>query len=236
MTTMITMSIPTQIIIFVFSLSLYVALVSKILPLFLLKANYNVQDMGDRGLEKYVFEGGRAITYKPYGETGKYIKQYILSVNDGDKYIKCKFDKRILSIKYDVVALDSGNNEIDTIQISVPKVSSGDAAAAILPENTAYVCVVVKEVNRFIVPGSPKMHYSIWRVVTFAAVTAVLTVVEYLTLRSSVFSLIEVILPSIKLIAAGLPLMQILVSAAAGAALAGIILVFHREKDVKIFK
>ncbi len=216
-------------------MSLYVALVSKILPLLLLKAKYKVQNMGDRGLKKYVFEGGRAITFKPCGQTGKYIEQYILSVNDGDKYIKCKFDKRILSIKYDVIAFDSNDKEIDTIQISVPKVSSGTAAAAILPENTAYVCIVVKEVNWFVIPGGPKMHFPLWRVITFAGVTTVLTVVEYLTLRSSAFSVIEAILPFAKPMV-GLPLMQILFSVVAGIALAGIILVLHREKDVKIFK
>ena len=229
------MSIPIQIIIFIFSLSLYVALVSKILPLLLLKAQYQVKDMGDRGLKKYTFEGGRAITFKPFGEVGKYIKQYILSENDGDKYIKCRFDERILSIKYDVVALDSCDREISTIQVSVPKVSSGEAAAVILPENTSYVCLVVKEVNRFVVPDGPKMRYPLWRVITFASVTAVLTVIEYLTIRSSVFSVMETVLPFLKSAPTGLPLVQILLSAVLGVALAGIILFLRREKDVKIF-
>ncbi len=232
---MIIMSIPIQILIFVFSLSLYVALVSKILPLFLLKARYKVQEMGDRGLKKYLFEGGRAITFKPYGNTGKYIKQYILSANDGDKYIKCLFDKRIASIKYDLVALDSNDREIDTIQVSEPRVVSGNASAVVLPEDTAYVSIIVKEVNRFIVSDSPKMHYPLWRVITFAAVTVVLTVVEYLTIRSSVFAVIDTVLASSNPIVAGLPILQILISAIAGIALAGIILLLHCKKDVKIF-
>lgn len=235
MTPTIIMSIPIQIIIFGFSLSLYIALVSKILPLFLLKAQYQVQDMGDRGLKKYVFDGGRAITFKPFGEAGKYIKQYILSENGGDKYIKCRFDERILSIKYDVVALDSCDREISTIQVSVPAVLSGEASAVVLPENTSYVCLVVKEVNRFVVPDSPKMHYPLWKVITFASVTVVLTVIEYLIIRSSAFSVIETVLPFLKSVPTGLPLVQILLSAVLGIALAGIILVLRCEKDVKIF-
>lgn len=235
MTPTIIMSIPIQIIIFSFSLSLYVALVSKILPLLLLKAQYQVRDMGDRGLKKYVFNGGRAITFKPFGEAGKYIKQYILSENDGDKYIKCRFDERILSIKYDVVALDSCDREISTIQVSVPEVLSGEASAVVLPENTSYVCVVVKEVNRFVVPDGPEMHYSPRKVITFVSVTVVLTVIEYLIMRSSVFSVIETILPSPESVPTGLPLVQILLSAVLGIAFAGIILFLHREKDVKVF-
>ena len=235
---MITLSILIQILIFVFSLSLYVALVSKILPLFLLKAKYKVQSMGDRGLKKYVFEGGRAIAYKPSGETEKYIKQYILLARDDDKYIKCKFDKRVFSAKYDVIAMDSNDKEIETVQISDPIVSPDDAREAILPENTAYVCIIVKEINGLAVPNNPKMHYVLWRSITFAGLTVVLTVAEYLILRASVMSVlaeIEPLLPNLNPVSQGLPLTQMLVSALLGFALAGITLFLHRKKDVKIF-
>ena len=229
------MTIPIQVLIFVFSLSLYVALVSKILPLFLLKAKYKVQKLKDRGLKKYTFDGGRAITYKPCGETGKYIKQYILLAHDGDKYIKCKFDKRVFSIKYDLVALNSDDKELNTIQICEPTVYSGNVDAVILPENTAYVCIVVKEVNGFVVSDTPKMHYSFGRAFSFALVTVLLTVTEYLTMRATVASVIESVLPFALPATAGLPLVQMLISALVGAVLSGIILLLHRQKDVKIF-
>ena len=79
------------------------------------------------------------------------------------------------------------------------------------------------------------MRYPLWRVIAFAAVTVVLTVAEYLTIRSSVFAVIDTVLTTSNPMVAGLPILQILISAIAGIALAGIILLLHSKKDVKIF-
>ena len=71
------------------SISVYVFLVSRVLPDLLLKPLYDDSKDGDRGLRRYTFEGGRAILYEPSALYRKYLNQYILSANGNEKYIKC---------------------------------------------------------------------------------------------------------------------------------------------------
>ena len=67
------------------SVSVYIFLVSRVLPDLLLKPLYDDSKEGDRGLRRYAFEGGRAILYEPSAPYRKYLKQYILSANGNEK-------------------------------------------------------------------------------------------------------------------------------------------------------
>lgn len=232
----IIMSVPTRVIILIFSMILYVSFVAKIIPYFLLRPAYDVRDRGDRGLKRFVFEGGRAITYSPSFKAKKYVKQYVLSSNDGEKYIKCRIDKRIFSMKYDVVAFDSNGKVLETVQISEPIAYSGMTKAALLPADTSYVRVIVKEVNGTIVPDSCEMEYSYTRVGAFLLSSVLLTVAEALTLRSVTIFFADMLLSYTDKIGRSSPVTTVIVAALLGAALGALIVLFHRNKDTRIKK
>lgn len=230
------MSAPTQIIIFIFSIVLYVCLVSKILPFFLLKPGYKVDNIGDRGLKKYSFENGRAIAYEPSHQAKKYINQYVLSSNNRDKYIKCRIDKRIFSIRYDVVAFDSSDKVITTVQVSEQISTAGISRAAILPAKTAYVTVVVKEVNGCLASDSPKMLFSGIKLASFAASCIALTVIEYLIIRAGILFFADSFFSYSEKFGSSFSILSLALAAAVGLGLAAVIFLFHRTKDTWISK
>lgn len=158
--------------------ALYVFLVAYLLPGKMLKPGYDLSVMKDRGIQKYVFAGGRAIVYEASVQSGRYIKQYILSDNQREKYIRCKIDKQILSIVYDVIAMDANDRVIDIVQVSEPILQSGITSGALLPPKTSYVSVVVKAVNGRRVEANVQMRLPKESVVKYTAWTVACTVVQ----------------------------------------------------------
>lgn len=157
---------------------LYVFFVSKILPaLFLSPKNKNISAT-DRGIKKYVFHGGRAIVYTPDVKTKKYINQYILSDNNGERFLKCKFDNRIVTALYEVIVFDSSDKVIDTIRVYDTPDCREIARAVPLPITAAYVKLSVVEVNHknvSVQTGSSisLMSYLSYIVLTIAATIAI---------------------------------------------------------------
>lgn len=173
-------SIAAQIIILVCVSVLYVFFVSVLCPSLFLKPKYNAALEGDRGLKKYLFEGGRAIVYEPSVEVKKYIKQYILTAISNEKYIQCKFDPHIFSSKYEVYAFDCNDQMIDAVQIEEPHLDDGRgiSQAVLLPTTTAYVRVSVKSVNEVKILWEPMVNIPASQVALFTLFTVLGTVVE----------------------------------------------------------
>ena len=78
-----------RVLLLVLSFVAYVFLMSRVYPKVLLTPTWGVGHKGDRGLKKYRYDNGRAVVYEPSFKMRAYVKQYLLSVNDGKKYIKC---------------------------------------------------------------------------------------------------------------------------------------------------
>lgn len=162
-------------------ISVYVFLVSRVLPDLLLKPLYDDASEGDRGLRRYTFEGGRAILYEPSAPYRKYLNQYILSANGNEKYIKCKFADRVNAVRYEVIAFDSNDRLIDTVCIEehILKEKENISSAAMLPRQTAYVKVLLRSVNgvitdheeSFYVPASRRWGFACIVTVGLIAVT-----------------------------------------------------------------
>jgi hypothetical protein len=150
-------------------ISVYIFLVSSVLPNLLLKQRYDASKDGDRGIRRYTFEGGRAIVYEPSAPYRKYLKQYILSANGNEKYIKCKFAERVTAVRYEVIAFDKDDRLIDTVRIAeyIFEEKENISNAAMLPMQTAYVKVVLRSVNGvildnekfFYIPASRKWGF-----------------------------------------------------------------------------
>ena len=127
----------------IFSVILYVFLAGAVFPPIFLKPRYRYSAEGDRGIRRYAFEGGRAIVYEPSAPYRHILKQYILSANGREKYIKCKFIQSVYYVIYDVIAFDSGDRVIDTVRVEEDMEigQQGISKASLLPGETAYVQV-----------------------------------------------------------------------------------------------
>lgn len=173
-------SLVAQVLIALCATILYIFCISHILPSVFLKPRYNATLDGDRGLKKYLFNGGRSIVYEPSVESKKYIKQYILTAVGEEKYIQCKFDFRVFSSRYDVFAFDCDGRMIDAIQIEEPILEKYKyiSQPAMLPQNTAYVRVSVKAVNEVKIEREPTLEILPSQLACFTFITVLLTIVE----------------------------------------------------------
>ena len=186
-------SIVAQILILICVSVLYVFLVSFVFPSLFLKPKYNHSLEGDRGLKKYVFEGGRSIVYEPSVAVKRYMKQYILTALSREKYIQCKFDNRVYSSKYEVYAFDCDDRLIDALLIEEPDLDEkrGVSKPVLLPENTAYVRVSVKSVNETKVLRESMLNILPFQRVLFTFFTVLGTVVESFIAKAILIELAE---------------------------------------------
>ena len=134
-------------ILIISSCFLYVFFVSKILPALFLKPKRKKEEPRDRGIKRYVFDQGRGIVYTPEPHTQKYITQYILSENNGEKFLKCKFDNRVVTANYAVTVFNSSNKVIDVIKVYDTPDRKKTARAVPLPLSASYVNISVEKIN-----------------------------------------------------------------------------------------
>jgi hypothetical protein len=111
--------------------------------------------------------------------------QYILSDHNGDRFLKCKLDKRIKTIKYRVVAYDANDNMLTALDVAQRIWNLGITEAVSLPDRTAYVCVAVQEVNGAKQGNKALLSFSLIRVGIFAFTSVLLTVVEAFVIKKA---------------------------------------------------
>ena len=162
---------------------LYIFLISKLLPGLFLTSKRKSAEPRDRGIKKYVFDKGRAIVYVPEPNTKKYINQYILSENDGERFLKCKFDNRVVTAYYDVTVFNSSDKVIDTIEVHDTPDHGRSAHAVPLPLSAAYVNISVNEINSVKVSNSKKdsvslISYLLYVTLTFASTAAMSLIIN----------------------------------------------------------
>ena len=229
-------SVLIQIGLVICSAVIYVFWVSKILPKLLLRPIYDISVTGDRGLKKYTFANGRAIVCEPSLSSQKYIKQYILSSNNGEKYIKCKIDTRITSIKYDVMAMRADDQVIDIVQVSEIVSTPGMTCGALLPHDTSYVCVVVKEVNARQIVTDSKLTLPVLKVGIYFAVAVLCTIIEGMLLNAVAVSFLETVLSYSVGLSFSNYITALFTYTVIGAGVAFVTVLFHCSKEVKINK
>lgn len=222
------------VIIFTASIMLFIALVSRVLPRLLLKPVYRAEKVSDRGLKKYVFEGGRAIVYRPSEQNSKYVKQYVLSSHGGEKYIKCLADESVRSIEFDVAVFDSSDRMTDVITVRGKIDEDCVSEGVLLPYDTAYVQVMVRTVNAKRVPISDRAVYPILKVAAFALLVTACTVTESLIIGRIAASVAAVISPASSAAADTSSPVGIFMSIAIGLVLACLIFLFHLTKETEM--
>lgn len=215
---------------------LYVFLVAYVLPRCCIKPSYDLPEVRERGIKKYLFKNGRAIVYEPSVYNAKYIKQYILSRNDDEKYIKCKMDERIYSIAYDVIAYDASDKVIGIVEIAELIRNPGYTNGTLLPPKTSYVSVIVKQVNGTKIKSEAELQVPLMHVIRYAVCTVVCSVIEGSVFYLLVHKCFDMAWPAFRGMVimdywAAIPIFAIL-----GVLVAAVAVVGYRSKELRIKK
>lgn len=179
------------IILLILSLILYVFLTGRLYPKLFLKPSYGVTGMSDRGIRKFRFPNGRAITYVPSLGVRRFIKSYVLSSVDGEKYIQCELDDRIEDIKYDAVIYDANDRAVRVVSVTDPIRTRGKTRPALLPSDTAYVQLILRQVNGVTFSGETVAVIPKIRILIYILLTAVTSAAEALFLQSKLLELAD---------------------------------------------
>lgn len=140
----------------------------------LLRVKYLTHESTDRGLHRYIYEGGRAITYEPHPSFRKYVNMYSLFTNNGYKYVRCKLDDEVSRIRYTVTTFDKNHKVIDVVSVNEKVSTRGQSAPVLLHHKTSYVCLKVLSVNGSDYKHEPLIHVKNKNVVIYA-VAAIIT-------------------------------------------------------------
>ena len=140
---------------------MYFAAMIWLLPKAFLKSKYSFKSSYDRGIKKYKLDsGGYAIVYEPQPNTRKYIKQYVVSEQDGNKQLKCKINKEIFYLDFEVFLFDSLNRVFDVLHVCDMIESSGYTKEIDIPSQTAYVSIFLNRVDNDIINKKPRVKIS----------------------------------------------------------------------------
>ena len=164
-------------IIFFMSFGLYFTVAVRIMPALLLKP-MNLGVKHDRGIKKYVFPEGRSIAYEPSLYFRKYVSQYVLYSQNGNKFIKCKINTKIHEIVYDITAYDRKDKFLGVYRVSQSISDKGYTPEVNIPDECSYVHLSVISVNGDVVSEKEHSVYSGIAIISYAAITVIATVAE----------------------------------------------------------
>ena len=217
------------------SLLLYVFLISCLLPSVLLRVRGESKDIRDRGIQKYLFPRGRAIVYEPDYAIRKYIPQYILSTQNGERFLTCKLHRRVSSLQYTVSVFDADDRLLTVLDVSDPVEIPEIGRSVPLPYNTAYVSVSVNAVNGMAMSSHAPISLSWTRIGIFAGSTILLTVIEALVIKRVLLLLADLLFAYSTKAPAGNGY-TVFTALLIGIAYAAIVLLTHHARDTKYVK
>ena len=171
-------------IILAVSVILFVMLMTLVLPKKILKIVYKVDKPNDRGIKKCLFEGKNCIVYESSRENKSFIKQYVLLQEEGHKALKCKLTPNVEYLDYDVVLFNRYNKVFKVINVKEDIVGMNMTRSTRLPDETAYVRIVVRRVNRTNLKRSPIVKVKGSSVFAFSLLAVLFTAVEAFVIRA----------------------------------------------------
>ena len=173
-----------------FSIAIYVFAVGSLLPSLLFRFKCPIQD---RGLKKYTYTGGRGILYEPHPALRKYVSSYILFVDDGVKYVRCKVTGEVTRIGYSAVAFDRCGRVIDVLKVTDIIGPAGCSKRVALPKETSYITLLLDSVNEEKVTVGATLTFDKTRGIIFACSVLALTVAESFILKATVNRFLDVL-------------------------------------------
>ena len=215
--------------------TIYVFLTACLLPRLLLKPHFGPEGIKDRGLQRYLFENGRAITYQPDPAILDYMPQYILSDNNGERFLKCKLDERVQSIAYRVLTFDANDRPLEVLKVEDPVQNSGTTRSVPLPLRTAYVSIDILQVNGIKIPSLHPINLRKRNVVIYVAITSLMTALMLLPLRQALLLAADLLFAYTDTVGSK-GTIGIFAALLLGAVYAGIVFLTHFVKGSKLNK
>jgi hypothetical protein len=148
----------------------------------LLTFRFQASQLGDRGLKKYLFPQGRAMVCQPASSSRAYIPQYILSDNNGERFLKCQLDPSVRSLRFRVFPFDANDRLLQVMEVEDPVHNPGLSTTVPLPLNTAYVSLGLLEVNDKSFSCN-MLEYSVVKMLIYLSSTVLMTLLEGLMIQ-----------------------------------------------------
>lgn len=166
------------------SMLLYVATVGTLLPRMLLRPQYTVANLDARGLRRCLYNGRRCVVYERCVNQRRYLSRYLLCEGEGCKILRCQVTASVRSMVYDVVLFDCYDRIFDIVHVKEDFTSAYSKPLA-LPDNTSYVTIRLRKVNKTPLEIIPIASLPRINVILFALCTLVLTAVESVVIMTS---------------------------------------------------
>lgn len=203
-----------------------------LLPRLFIRPDYKGLASHDRGLKRYTFDEGRAIVYEPVEESKKYVDQYIVSMNNGEKFLKCKVADGVRSIEYDVIAFNSRDKALDVLAVADRVSKKKELTSAVsLPTETAYISLLVKRVNGVRVTKKPTVYYSGVKLSAYVVLSAAVMSLPVLTIKNIIGEMLSAFSKDIEIIS---DFKTVLITAAISVLCSILVIRIHCTKDIKI--
>ncbi len=169
----------SQLFIFIASLVVFVAVIKSIFPAVLLRVHYSAGSWLGRGIKKYKYSSGRAVVYEPHPSVRKYINKYVLFVNDGYKYLKCRLDGYVKSMNFDVIMFNGKGKVIDTLSVFAKINGEPETRELLLHPDTSYVALNIEKANEITVKKTIRGYYTPAQLLVYFAAVTLLMLIEF---------------------------------------------------------
>ena len=137
------------ILLLVGSVACFFILEMLVFPKCFLESEYSIGKTSDRGIRKYkTSTDGMYFLYEPNWFVRQFIKQYVIAVTDKGKTLTCKIEEGIDYLRYDVVLFDTSDHVFKILNVQQLVEDSLYTEEVELPPETAYVTLVLKQVNQ----------------------------------------------------------------------------------------
>ena len=158
------------------------------LPKYVIKRGYYIEENLGRGLKKFVSDNGRALLYEPHPSIRKYINQYAIVCENGNKYLQCFVDRGANRMIYSVIMIDRNDKVIDVLEVEEVTAKRTLTQPVYLHPDTSYVALILGSVNREQLPNSYVSYYTLNSIIAFGAISALLTWLVSMILSMSLFN------------------------------------------------
>lgn len=127
-----------------------------------MKVTYSVNATRDFGLKKKHADDLDCVVYQPAKDIRQYVSRYILVKRDGKLVFKCKADEQITRLDYDIVCFGVDHKAIHSVNIVDDITEAGYSSEVELPQDTAYVTLLVNSVNGKSLGNKSRLRLSFW--------------------------------------------------------------------------
>ena len=137
----------------------------------------------DRGLKKYLYPSGRAVSYEPHPSMRKYIQRYILFTNNGYKFFKCRLGEGVREGCFSLIMFNNKDRVVDILDVEVSNHSQNETPMLQIHKDTSYVSVVVDSVNGKAIEHPCLLECKLWKLLACVASATALNFLQLLFVR-----------------------------------------------------